>query len=416
MSVVSRSLPLSTAETEPLPLATSERRYDLDWLRVLAVLVLLVYHVNLIFDPHEIWVIKSPLEISAITLLDDFLHQWRLPLLFLVSGASSYLALGHRSAGAYLADRLQRIVIPLIFGVLILVPPQEYLRSLSLASHNQARFEPSPLTFLRQYARAVLQEKPPSGHLWYLEYLLIFSVVALPLFVWLRAEAGRRVAERAAAVLARGLRIHLLALPLVMIDLVLMFALPHMPGVPASLAGYVQLHAVRYEYFLFFVYGFLVAGNERLGAGLQRYRRLNLGLALILFVIERLISGYPYGPLAALVFKANAWIWVAVALGYARHYLSGSNRFLRYAAPLVAPFYILHQTVIVGLGYLILQFPLALSLTYSLILVGSCLITGLLCDLIRRYNISRVLFGMRALPKDRSRTKSLIEEPLWKHR
>lgn len=89
----------------------SERRYDLDWLRVLGVLLLIPFHVALIFvlQPYTIMYIRDTVNSPALSITTGFIHMWHMPMLFMISGAATYFALGFRTAGEYIRERFLRL-------------------------------------------------------------------------------------------------------------------------------------------------------------------------------------------------------------------------------------------------------------------------------------------------------------------
>jgi len=107
----------------------SERRYDLDWLRVCGVFLLVPFHAALIFvlDPKSIMYIKDAVNSPALDQAAGFIHLWHMPLLFAISGASTYHALGFRSASAYARERFLRLLLPFLFGLLTYIPLTTYL-------------------------------------------------------------------------------------------------------------------------------------------------------------------------------------------------------------------------------------------------------------------------------------------------
>lgn len=108
----------------------SERRYDLDWLRVLGVLLLVPFHVALIFvlDPYTAMYIKDVVNSRLLAEATGFVHLWHMPMLFVISGSATYFALGFRSSGQYMRERFRRLFIPLIFGILTFIPFTMYIQ------------------------------------------------------------------------------------------------------------------------------------------------------------------------------------------------------------------------------------------------------------------------------------------------
>ncbi|MEM6380917.1 MAG: acyltransferase family protein, partial [Bacteroidota bacterium] len=164
------------------------RRYDLDWLRVLVFGLLIFYHVGMYFVPWG-WHIKNDPEYDWLRWPMVFVNQWRLPILFLISGMGTRFALSWRSGKQYASERMRRLWIPLAFGMLIIVPPQVYIERLV----NQDFVG----SYWSYYTTIAFQGIYPEGnlswhHLWFLPYLLIYSLILTPVFLYLRnhPEAG----------------------------------------------------------------------------------------------------------------------------------------------------------------------------------------------------------------------------------
>lgn len=173
----------------------SERRYDMDWLRVLAVLLLIPYHGALPFVPVD-WYIKDNSFSIGLSILAGFIYQWHMPLLFFLSGAASWFSMGSRTKNQYIRERFLRLLIPFIFGLIFIVPPQVYLSSLS---QGQTLYENVYLQFHHDFLEGkvhpVLQwSQPPFNidwaHLWFIAYLFVFSLIALPIFSFFRSDKG----------------------------------------------------------------------------------------------------------------------------------------------------------------------------------------------------------------------------------
>ena len=114
---------------------TVTRRYDIDWLRIIAVLLLFPYHTARIFNLDEEFYVKSASLSKALSFFVEYLGPWHMPLLFFLAGASTWFALSHRSGARYAGERFKRLAIPFIFGLFVIVPPQSYL---GLLSHGGA--------------------------------------------------------------------------------------------------------------------------------------------------------------------------------------------------------------------------------------------------------------------------------------
>ncbi|KXK28908.1 MAG: acyltransferase [Bacteroidetes bacterium OLB12] len=158
------------------------RRYSLDWLRVIAFSLLIFYHVGMFFVPWDFH-IKNNTIYPDIRWPMLFLNQWRLPLLFVISGMSTWFALSKRSGLQFVGERTTRLLIPLLAGMILIVPPQVYFERLAKAQVTGGFLDYWPVhAFSGVYPEGNLSWH----HLWFLPYLLIFSLLLLPVFLYLR--------------------------------------------------------------------------------------------------------------------------------------------------------------------------------------------------------------------------------------
>jgi fucose 4-O-acetylase-like acetyltransferase len=171
---------------------SSERRYDLDWLRVLGVLLLIPFHVALIFvlDPNAIMYIKDVVNSRALEAAVGFVHMWHMPMLFIISGSATYFALGFRSAGQYIRERFLRLFIPLVFGILTFVPFTTYIQHSNILSLQEGYI--GYFHFDLNHLDGLNGTFTPA-HLWFILYLFVFSLIGLPLFLALRSERGKGI-------------------------------------------------------------------------------------------------------------------------------------------------------------------------------------------------------------------------------
>ena len=362
-------------------------RYDfLDWLRVIAIFVLLFFHTGMLFVGWG-WHIENADVLTELQLPMDILHRLRMPLLFVIAGAGMWFALGNRSGGGLVRERSLRLLLPLVAGMFLVVPPQIFIERLFRGQWDGG--------YVAFFFERVLQLHPyPSGdfswhHLWFVAYLYVYVFLLLPLLLWWRS--AKKVAKP-------GAWLYALAIPLVVNEALLK------PLYPEShkLIGdwYIFNH-----YFLLTLYGCLLASMRDAWDWLASRRQLSLGVALIVFgsamlmfkagVIER---DTPADALVAIVFT---WTSLMAFIGYGRRYLSFSNPLLRWARDASYPIYILHQTVIIVIGYWIIQQPWSAWTKYAAVLIGTMAICVALYEGIRRFNLTRVLFGMKGAGKAR---------------
>ncbi len=386
-----------------------QRRYDLDWLRVLAFSGIFFYHCSRFFD-ESWWHIKNSTTSPLVDTLKGIFDLWGMPLIFVISGASIFFALRSVGAVRFLRDRVWRLLVPLALGIIVLAPPQVYLTRLT---HGE--FQGSFLEFLPLYFRDWNTwggNFAWSGiHLWYLEDLFLFTLALLPLFAALKSQPGRRFTACLGRVSAHPGVIFLWALPLAL-HLILFdpFGLVS-PGLSEDMA--------RLAWFPpFLVFGFLIFSEGRIQQAIVHQRRIALALALVLTLSANLVTDavgqHPsFLPFALMMFLACLLIWSSLLaiLGYGICYLTGNHRLLSYANQAVLPFYILHQPVILILGYYII--PLALSILVKYLIIAS-LAFGITLALyefgVRRMNLARRVFGLKPL-KPASPVVDLIAQP-----
>jgi CubicO group peptidase (beta-lactamase class C family)/surface polysaccharide O-acyltransferase-like enzyme len=377
--------------------ALPQRRYELDWLRVLAILAVFVYHCALIFAPDP-FSIKNATTYQFIDDLGEFVGLWGMPLIFLISGASVFYALGKASPGKYFKGIALRLLVPLIVGIFTHIAFQVYVERLHTGTFGGSFFEFYPHYFDGMYGFGG-NFAWMGLHLWYLQALFLFSLLFLPLFLWLKnSPTGRRALRGLGDSLARPGAAYLLALPAyVLINLL----------DPASWGTAVMGGWSLFIYMSFFVSGFVIISSERLQSSIKHWRWVSLGAGILLVpavVVLWTALGEPgFGTSARALgiapYCLSAWCWLLAILGFGMKHLSFNPPFLKHANEAVLPFYILHQSAIVSLGFFVVQWAIPDGLKFLAILIMSFLVSvGLYESLVRRNNLLRILFGMKPRP------------------
>jgi glucans biosynthesis protein C len=369
------------------------RRHDLDWLRVLAILSVFVYHSTRFFNIED-WHVKNATRYWSVELLDSFMVIWMMPLIFVISGASIYYAMRKGGAGKFVKDKVLRLVVPLAVGAFTHASLQVYLERLT---HGQ--FSGSYFQFLPHYFEGVYMAVGEPGnfafagmHLWYLLILFIFSLVAYPFFRWLKG-GGQGVLDVFGRTLTLPGMTYLLALPLIVLESLI----SDTPWEFGS-GGWGFLY-----YLWFFLAGFVLVSNDRLQARIESSRWVSLalgaGLTAGLMYILVFAPESAFGEAVDdLLLSFGAWALILAALGFGRRRLSFNSPFLEYASPAVLPFYIFHQTVLLSAGFYILRWDIPDLLKWLLIATSSFAAILVLYELfVRRFNGMRFLFGMRPL-------------------
>lgn len=372
------------------------RRADLDWLRVLAFGLLIAYHAGMAWSGWS-WHLTSVDSIDWLREGMRFVNRWRMPLLFMVSGAAIALALGSRSPGSFTLDRVRRLLVPLVFGMVVIVPPQIYLERL-----YRGQFAGSFLEWLPQ----AFQGGPyPNGnvswhHLWFLAYVLVLTFVLLPYFLWARSERGQATLEKAGHLAARFALQWLMVLPLAASLLWLAPVSYNTNGLIGDWHGLVYYGALL-------LYGAFLFGSPALLAALNRQRWLSFAIGVaayatlyVVFIDGAVRPAIADGarPAYALVSALNTMAWLFALVGFANRHLTRRPAFLSEATEAVYPFYILHQTVTVIAVYWLLQIGAPPVAGFILAILATFMATSAIYfGLVRPFWFIRPLFGLKAV-------------------
>lgn len=371
------------------------RRHDIDALRVLAFGLVIVYHVAMYYVADWHWHLKSPHAAEWLQTPMRALNLWRMDLVFLISGVALGFMQRGRDRLALLRNRSLRLLLPLAFGMAVIVPFQAYAQAVANGS-----IAPGLGAFLLRYAGGGPWPKGAFdgsdfavtwNHLWYLPYLWLYTTLLLLLLPLLASRAGQRL--RLVFNGLRGLALLIVpALPLIVWSLTLW---PQFPPTH-DLVGDGWLHAV---YFTLFLYGWCIGTDEPWWAEAARLRWPALWTALALLALYLGLRALPAGlglPRLLLRLTADAYVWTVLLamLGWGHARLNRPWRSLPWARASVYPWYVLHQTLIIMLvGWLV---PLRLGpwLEPALLVAGTLLACWALTVVVRRTPWLRPLFGL----------------------
>jgi glucan biosynthesis protein C len=367
------------------------RKHDIDWLRVLAMFSVFLFHCARYFD-HEGWHVKNPQLSLGFSVFVGILAQWIMPIFFVLSGQSSRFALDFRSPVQYLSERFKRLFIPLIFGIFVLIPPQVYIE----------RFHGSLFQFYPHYFDGFYGFGGNFAwmglHLWFLLALFLFSLISLPFLHILQGERAGRLIGRLSSFSEKSGAILLWVFPLALMDFLF-----HPAGLGQRRLGGWNI----FVYLVYFLYGYLLASDKRFKYALEKQRVIFVALAAITTLIGfwlRKSGFYPsFGSLGyfwiSLLRAFNSWVWVLAILGIGARYLRFRNRLLKYASEAVLPFYILHQSIIVPVGFFLLDWHAPIFVKYLALGCLSFTLIMLVYEFcIRRFALLRFLFGMKQKP------------------
>ncbi len=397
-----------------------QRRHDLDWVRVCAFGLLVLYHVGMYYVTWD-WHVKSPAANDALEPFMLLSSPWRLTLLFLVSGAATALLLEKLQGCAategrparFLGSRSWRLLLPLVFGMLVIVPPQSYYE---VVEQLPGGYHDGYLAFYRRYLTGYdgfcdgddCLDVPTWNHLWFVAYLWCYTVL-----LWCLWRVLPRVLATVGTALDRPLAgVGVLVWPAVFLG-----------AVRVALVGrFEQTHGLvddwynHAQYFSVFLFGFLIARKDGIWDAMARVRWVALALWLaswagLIAYFVRFDGVQPPEALRMvmrLVWGLDQWSAIVAVLGFARHWNPGDSRLLRYLVPAVFPVYILHQTVTVVVAHHLK--PLAIPpLAEGLLLVA---MTFAACfagyEAIRRIGVLRPLFGLKRKAGTRASTSEAL--------
>lgn len=373
------------------------RRYDIDALRVYAVILLIIFHTAMLFafgTPYFIQNADLSVEMLIFVFVVNIFHM---PLFFLLAGMSTSYSLNFRTGKEYLKERVKRIFIPLILGIFIVIPPIVYFERRAWWSATRYNSENFYGTFIEFYPHFFKIGTIDYYHLWFIAYLFIISLLALRLFLkWKKVEGKQKISSLAEKY-GKERKIFLFALPLIIFNISLRWIFPGISKL------FIDDLANVLCYLTIFIYGFLIVSDNRFENSINRNKKLALILAIItsFIVIIFLGSGYdPFGnPIGYAIYWASfsfsGWCWLIAIYGYGKNFLTKKNSLISYLSKIALPMYIIHLTIIIAIGYYVLQWEAHWGIKFLVITISSLILTILLSILIKTNNITRFIFGMR---------------------
>lgn len=377
------------------------RRHDLDWLRIIAFLLLIFYHIGMFYVPWD-WHVKSAHAGKGGEPLMLLLNPWRLSLLFFISGVALRFLFGKFGAGALAKDRIVRMGLPILAGMVLIVAPQSWLQLI-----ESGEFEGSFIDFYPQYLNLASDfsiATPTWNHLWYIVYLLVYSLLLAPVAGPIsRFMEGRGTAITQRLFAGRTGIAMVIGLPVLPHMLYRLTLDPHFPTTHDLVNDWAN-HA---HSFTMLMIGFMLAKDAAFWGAVRRaivpVLVLTVGFAVGLTLLwsswEVLSTGssqwdwiiWP-ARMARIVY---AWLAILSLLALAERYLNRPGRPLRYMTEAVFPWYILHQTIIVVAGFWLTRQGLDVWTEFALLVIATMGGCALFHEMIRRIGWLRPWFGLK---------------------
>jgi peptidoglycan/LPS O-acetylase OafA/YrhL len=363
------------------------RRYDIDALRVGAFFLLILYHTGMFYGPAG-WHVKSTYILPWLGTPMSLVNPWRLTLLFFISGIATRLMGDKLAVGALATQRSLRLLIPLIFGILIVVPPQSWAEVVEKKGYTGslvAFWLDHYITFDRSFGLIL----PFYNHLWFVAYLWVYTMVAVmlwPLLPMLDRFAGRWMS---------GMGI--LVIPVLLLGASRAFIYPY----------WGETHVLWWDaynhvhYLTAFFLGLMLAKQERPWTFLATHRLPAFIGVVVIAIVALSLSGIWEekpgwrGEIFALIRAGYVWGAICVLLGYAHHYIRRGSPLLTSLTQAVFPFYIIHQTTIVLVGHFISTYRLPVALEASIIIAATAASCVAVYALARAVPLLRLPLGLQ---------------------
>lgn len=378
-----------------------KRIYYIDWLRIMAIIIVFFFHTSHFFDPFY-WHVKNPVKTESVLIFLGFVNLWIMPLFFFLSGASGMFGI-NKTFKSFLYKKSLRLLVPFIIGVLFLIPPQKYVEALSNNVFSGTYFQ-----FLTEYFSGGIFNHQIgfnslwigaiSYHLWFLGHLLIISVALFPLMrlIYNKGEVVLNKIQQLTSFKGGAL---LLFIP-VAISRVLLKR--HFP----DYTGWCDLTM----YAFYFLLGFMYTSHEGLKQTIMNSRYIALFTGSILFIVYIFSFSVKETFLGQLfqnntiysyyVFQETAgalvsWCWILFIVSMGMEYLNLESKYRQPLNEAVLPFYILHQTVLLLIGYVVVKWDWSSWGKFGFIAATALFMISLTYMLvIRPFNFTRYLFGM----------------------
>ena len=378
------------------------RRYDLDWLRIIAFGLLILYHVGMFYVTWG-WHVKSNYASPTLEPLMRVVNPWRLALLFFISGVAIRFATDKaESLGRFAWSRVARLGLPLLFGIYVWVMPQAFYQV-----RQSGEYAGSIFAFYPDYVaieQAFTTITPTWNHLWYLAYVLVYILIALAILPWLRRVPESRAWQ---ALTSRPLVVvFLLILPFVANET---WLAPIYPTTHELINDWAN-HISRFTIFLI---GFFAAKDPRFWSSVDKAWKFVPILAVATWLVlqngsavadwaRQFMSDTQLRFFFNYVAVMYAWSCILILLGFGQRFLNRESPLLRYLTGAIFCYYVLHQTITVIAGYYLTTYQLGVVLESLLVLAITVVGCVLGYEMIRRIPRVGILFGVHNVSGYRS--------------
>lgn len=371
-----------------------QRKYDIDWLRTLIVLSIIPFHAMVIFNQDKDWemYVKDTVNVPSFNFIDCIIGRFHMLTLFLLAGMAIYYSLRKRGAKPFLKQRFKKLFIPLVTASVLLNPVMTYITSVS-QGHNES-FAAHYIGF---FTKSIGEFDGMNGgytpaHLWFILYLFVYSLVFLPLFLWLVSPKAERLKDVLAGFFYKPMTLLLLCIP---------YCLSYLVDILD------EKNPISYLYIV--IVGCIFASDERYLKALNRDKWIYAAITLVSFVFY-FAWHLPDSAGTALIFtrfflvKFTKIIPAFALLGLFNCFINKNSRLLQYLSGASYTIYVVHLLVVTAIGFVVIRFSISPLAKLLIIITLSYAVCFALYEGLKRTRYIGTLFGTptKTLQKNKS--------------
>lgn len=378
-----------------------QRLVELDWLRVLVFGLLILYHTGMLYAEGWDWHYKSSYTSELLTNIMLWSNQWRMSLLFLISGAAASFLLTAQSWGQFIRNRIPLLMLPLLFGMLVIVVPQVYVEAHSKGLITSPNYWHFWYLYLDQTSAEFAPHKTLGNmhltwnHLWFLPYMLAYTIVIWAFYPVISLSKCAFFWQW----LSTTISVHVIILvPILLFYGIGWWLYDKYP----TTHNFVQDWFNHARSFLCFVLGFALVRMQQVWNQFASLRWYLLPAALLTYAY--VLFAFNGGSLGEsiiadvindLIWSANGWLWILAIIAWAQYWFTFNHPLLKYLNSGIYCFYVLHQTLIISIAYFVVPRRLGAILEPLLIILTVALACVVLFEIVKRLPVLPILFGVR---------------------
>lgn len=351
------------------------RKYYIDNIRVICIMLLFPYHTFMIYNSwgESFYVYNTP--ITSFTLFNIMVYPWWMTLLFALAGISSAYALRTRSGKEYVKERISKLLIPILFGIFLIIPVQCYIADIYHNGYSDGYLEHYKVFFTRFTDLTGYDGGFTPAHTWFMLYLFIISMIALPIMLWYN---GREKKINGSSI----------TMPMLLPMLLLILLMTPLLEISGKSIG---------EFLACFLLGYFILSHEEVQEKLMKYR-IPLGVSWIMLMIihNTMFQRAWYNNIVwDIEQRMLTWIGILAIIGLGRRYLNFNNGSTRYLSTAAFPIYYFHQSVLIIVAFYSLKITDVIPLQVIMIIIISFLLTVLCYEIFRRFTVTCFMFGIK---------------------